>query len=138
MRSPSSGVIRRAYDRWPEGWRYADLLPYFRRCETFSGGGDAWHGGDGPQHVLSLANVADRTPLASAFIGAARELGFQATPDLGGAATTGAGWNQLSIKGHVRDDAATAYLRGFEGASVDLLVGTMVAASSSRGRDALA
>ena len=25
-----------AYDRWPEGWRHADLLPYFRRAETFS------------------------------------------------------------------------------------------------------
>ena len=25
-----------AYDRWPPGWRYADLLPYFKRAETFS------------------------------------------------------------------------------------------------------
>ena len=29
---------RAAFDRWPEGWRFADLLPYFRRAETFSGG----------------------------------------------------------------------------------------------------
>ena len=36
-----------AYDRWPPGWRYADLLPYFKRAETFSGGASDWRGGDG-------------------------------------------------------------------------------------------
>jgi choline dehydrogenase-like flavoprotein len=115
-----------AYDRWPEGWRYADLLPYFRRAETFSGGANAWRGGDGPQHVLSLADVPDRTPVASAFIEAAQEHGFSMTPDLGGEVTTGVGWNQLSIKGRRRSDAATAYLGSLGGASVDLLVNTQV------------
>jgi choline dehydrogenase-like flavoprotein len=115
-----------AYDAWPEGWRHADLLPYFKRAETFSGGGDAWRGGDGPLHVLSLADVTDRTPVASAFIAAAQERGFAMTQDLGGAVTTGVAWNQLSIRGHVRDDAATAFLGRLEGAAVDLLVGTPV------------
>jgi len=115
-----------AYDAWPEGWRHADLLPYFKRAETFSGGGDAWRGGEGPLHVLSLADVADRTPVASAFIAAAQERGFAMTPDLGGAVTTGVAWNQLSIRGHVRDDAATAFLDRLEDAAVDLLVGTPV------------
>ncbi len=115
-----------AYDRWPEGWRYSDLLPYFKRAETFSGGANAWRGGDGPLHVLSLADVPDRTPVAAAFIEASQELGFPMTPDLGGAVTTGVGWNQLSIRGHRRDDAATAYLGGLEGVAVDLLVGTQV------------
>ncbi len=115
-----------AYDRWPNGWGFSDLLPYFKRAETFSGGADAWHGGDGPLHVLSLANVTDRTPVASAFMSASQELGFPMTPDIGGAITTGVGWNQLSIKGHVRDDAATAFLGSLSGATVDLLVGTEV------------
>ncbi len=115
-----------AYDRWPEGWRFSDLLPYFKRAETFSGGADAWRGGDGPLHVLSLADVPDRNPVASAFIQASQELGFPLTPDIGGAITTGVGWNQLSIKGHLRDDVATAYLGSFEGVAVDLLVGTQV------------
>ncbi len=53
-----------AYDRWPAGWRHADLLPYFRRAETFSGGASDWRGGNGPLHVLSLADVTDRTPVA--------------------------------------------------------------------------
>jgi choline dehydrogenase len=115
-----------AYDRWPEGWRFADLLPYFRRAETFSGGASAWHGGDGPLHVLALADVPDRNPVAASFIEAARALGYPMTPDIGGEVTTGVGWNQLSIKGHVRDDAATAYLGSLEDAAVDVLTGTEV------------
>lgn len=115
-----------AYDRWPEGWRFTDLLPYFKRAETFSGGASAWHGGDGPLHVLSLADVTDRNPVASAFVRASQELGFPMTPDLGGASTTGVGWNQLSIRGRVRDDAATAYLGSLEGVAVDLLLGNEV------------
>ncbi len=119
-----------AYDRWPAGWRHADLLPFFKRAETFSGGANAWRGGDGPLHVLSLADVADRTPVAEAFMAAVQESGFPVTPDLGGEVTTGVGWNQLSIKGHRRDDAATAYLDSLESgpgeAQVDLLAGTQV------------
>src|SRR5271170_6861410 len=115
-----------SYDRWPAGWRYADLLPYFKRAETFSGGASAWRGGDGPLHVLSLADVTDRNPVATAFIMASQELGFPMTPDIGGAITTGVGWNQLSIKGHTRDDAATAFLGNIEGAEVDLLVNAEV------------
>ena len=117
-----------AYDRWPVGWCHADLLPYFKRAETFSGGANAWRGGDGPLHVLSLADVTDRTPVAEAFMAAAQQAGFPVTPDLGGEVTTGVGWNQLSIKGHRRDDAATAYLDSLESLDgetrVDLLAGT--------------
>ena len=117
---------RAAFDRWPEGWRSADLLPYFRRAENFSGGSNQWRGGDGPLHVLSLADVKDRNPLASVFIEAAESLGFPMTKDIGGENPTGVGWNQLSIKGHVRDDAATAYLGDLANVKVDLLVGTEV------------
>ena len=115
-----------SYDRWPQGWRFADLLPYFKRAETFSGGASAWHGGDGPLHVLSLADVTDRTPVASAFIESCEQRGFSMTPDISGANTTGVGWNQLSIKGHTRDDGATAYLGSLDGLSVDLILNTDV------------
>lgn len=117
---------RAAYDRWPPGWQFDDLLPCFKRAETFSGGADSWHGGEGPLHVLSLEGAADRTPVAAAFIAAAQERGYAYAADIGGANPTGVGWNQLSIQGHFRDDAATAYLSRLEGKSVDLLVGTQV------------
>jgi choline dehydrogenase len=48
------------------------------------------------------------------------------TNDIGGESATGVGWNQLSIKGHVRDDAATAYLGSLTDAIVDLFVATEV------------
>ncbi len=119
-----------AYDRWPAGWRHADLLPYFKRAETFSGGANAWRGGEGPLHVLSLADVMDRTPVAEAFMAAAQQSGFPMTPDIGGEHTTGVGWNQLSIAGHARADAATAYLDSLANdpgeAPVDLLAGVQV------------
>jgi choline dehydrogenase len=102
------------YDRWAAagcpGWGFADLLPYFRRAETFSGGADAWHGGSGPQHVLSLEDAPHRHPVAAAFLAAAAGRGFPFSADIGGERTTGAAWNQLSIAGARRDSTATAYL----------------------------
>ena len=102
------------YDRWAAagcpGWGFADLLPYFRRAETFSGGADAWHGGSGPQHVLSLEHAPHRHPVAAAFLAAAAGRGFPFSADIGGERTTGAAWNQLSIAGARRDSTATAYL----------------------------
>jgi hypothetical protein len=62
---------------------HGSLLPYFKRAETFSGGASAWRGGNGPLLVLSLADVTDRNPVALAFITAAQDLGFPATPDVG-------------------------------------------------------
>ena len=115
-----------AYDRWPRGWRHADLLPYFKRAETFSGGANAWRGGGGPLHILSLADVPDRNPVAAAFVAAAQESGFSMSPDIGGEIAMGVGWNQLTIKARARDDAATAYLGSLDNAVVDLLVGTQV------------
>jgi pyridoxine 4-oxidase len=102
------------YDRWGAagcpGWGFADLLPYFRRAETFSGGADAWHGGSGPQHVLSLEHAPHRHPVAAGFLVAAAGRGFPFSADIGGERTTGAAWNQLSIAGARRDSTATAYL----------------------------
>ena len=40
------------YDRWARegatGWAYADMLPYFRRSESWEDGEDSWRGGCGP------------------------------------------------------------------------------------------
>src|SRR5437868_7086749 len=43
---------RADYDRWAasglDGWSYSEVLPYFRRQETWEGGADAFRGGEGP------------------------------------------------------------------------------------------
>ena len=60
------------FDRWAQkgatGWSYAEVLPYFRRCETFAGGENAWRGGAGPLGT-EFARTAD--PLYPAWIEAA-------------------------------------------------------------------
>ena len=65
----------RDYDQWRQmgltGWGYADVLPYFKRAESFEGGADAYHGADGPLHV---SKAASRNPIYAAFI----EAGAQA------------------------------------------------------------
>ena len=50
------------YDGWAEGgapgWSYAEVLPYFRKAESFAGGGDDYRGDSGPLHTSrgTLAN----------------------------------------------------------------------------------
>ena len=47
------------YDRWvaegAEGWSYAEVLPYFRRCENHATRADDYHGGDGPLGVITTS-----------------------------------------------------------------------------------
>ena len=86
------------YDRWVEegaaGWSYAEVLPYFRRAETFSGGGDAYRGGDGPLHVTrgTAAN-----PLFDAWIAAGDEAGYPPTADMNGYRQEGMGRMDMTI-----------------------------------------
>ncbi|RWB95001.1 MAG: choline dehydrogenase, partial [Mesorhizobium sp.] len=45
----------RDFDHWAEqgatGWRFADVLPYFKRMEDSNGGENGWRGHDGPLTV---------------------------------------------------------------------------------------
>ena len=51
----------RDYDGWAAqglpGWSYAEVLPYFRRCENRGKGADAWRGAEGP-----AARIDGRVP----------------------------------------------------------------------------
>ncbi len=68
---------RRDYDRWAQkgalGWSYADVLPYFKRCETWIEGGSDIRGGDGPIGV-EWARVAD--PIYNAWLEAGKAAGY--------------------------------------------------------------
>jgi choline dehydrogenase len=46
---------RRDYDEWDlPGWRYDEVLPYFRKLESSWRGAGPYHGGDGPVHVSQM------------------------------------------------------------------------------------
>jgi choline dehydrogenase len=96
------------YDRWPEGWRFADLLPYFRRSERAEGRDPALRGMDGPVPVTS---VTSPHPAASAFVAALAEAGYPRTDDLSGRHPEGVAWADLAMADGERVSAADAYLR---------------------------
>jgi choline dehydrogenase len=102
----------RDYDRWAQsgckGWRYADLLPYFRRAEANQRGADAYHGGDGPLKVTTPNG--DASPLGAAFIAAGVEAGYPMTPDCNGAQQEGFGPTDRTTHGGKRWSTARGYL----------------------------
>ncbi len=99
------------YDRWAQkgckGWSYADILPYFKRGETFADGGDAWRGGDGP---LQVQFASTRDPLFDAWVEAARATGLPVTDDYNGQQNEGFGRSQYTIGNGKRSSSAVAYL----------------------------
>ena len=100
------------FDRWAQkgatGWSYADVLPYFKRSETFAGGANAWRGGTGPLGT-EFAKTTD--PLYPAWIEAAKAAGIQNTPDYNAASQEGFGRSQYTIRNGRRSSAATAFLK---------------------------
>ena len=100
------------YDRWAQkgalGWSYADVLPYFKRCETWERGENPWRGGAGPVGT-EFAKTTD--PVYDAWLDAAKAAGFPVTDDYNGRQQEGFGRGQYTIRGGYRSSAATAYLR---------------------------
>jgi choline dehydrogenase len=113
----------RDYDLWRQmgltGWGYSDVLPYFKRAETFEGGADAYHGGEGPLHV---SKAASKNPIYSAFIEAGVAAGYRRTNDFNGFQQEGFGPYQLTIKDGKRWSSSAAYLRPIEGRRDNLTV----------------
>jgi choline dehydrogenase len=100
------------YDRWRQrgnvGWGYDDVLPYFRKSEDQTRGGDDFHGAGGP---LPVSDWRHADPLSAAFVDAAVQVGVPRNSDFNGATQEGAGFFQTTTKGGRRASAAVAYLR---------------------------
>lgn len=126
------------YDRWEAlgatGWNAGSLLPFHRRSETFSGGANAWRGGDGPLDVLAVAPERAH-PVGAGFLAAARGLGFEWSDDFNAARVGQACWNQFSINGAgTREHAARAWLEPvIERTNLDLLADAPVQGLILRG-----
>jgi choline dehydrogenase len=100
------------YNGWAQlgnrGWSYDDVLPYFKRAETFERGGNSVRGGSGP---LNVADMCERHEMVDAFIEAGVELGYEANPDYNSGTQDGFGYYQVTQKGGRRHSASTAYLQ---------------------------
>lgn len=103
---------RADYDDWAAlgatGWSYEDVLPFFKRSECYEGEANAYHGTDGE---LGVSNLRNNHPYCDAWLRAAQQAGHPLTDDFNGAHSDGMGRYQLTLKGHWRCDAATAFLK---------------------------
>jgi choline dehydrogenase len=104
------------YAHWAEsgaaGWGYADVLPYFKRMETWhesgQGGDPDWRGKDGPLHV---SRGPRDNPLHGAFVEAGRQAGYPVTSDYNGEQQEGFGPMEQTVYKGQRWSAANAYLK---------------------------
>ena len=106
----------RDFDHWSDsgakGWGFADVLPYFKRMESWHDGGhggdQTWRGTSGPLHV---SRGSRSNPLVHAFVEAGRQAGYQVTGDYNGEKQEGFGPMDATIWQGRRWSAANAYLK---------------------------
>ncbi|UWR94832.1 choline dehydrogenase [Phaeobacter inhibens] len=104
------------YNHWAEagaaGWSYADVLPYFKRMETWDdrghGGDPDWRGTDGPLHVTRGPRD---NPLHAAFVKAGEQAGYPVSKDYNGEQQEGFGPMEMTVYKGQRWSAANAYLK---------------------------
>lgn len=100
------------YDRWAQagnrGWSFAEVLPYFRRLESFAPARNTWHGAEGP---IQVTRAAQDHPFARAFLKAGEQAGYPLSDDLSGARRDGFGAVDLTVGRGRRSSASSAYLR---------------------------
>ena len=98
------------YDDWAQaaaGWDWQSVLPYFKRAEGNTRGGDALHGGDGP---LAVSDLRHHNPLSDVFIEAATQAGMTRNNDFNGPTQAGVGLYQVTQRDGARCSSAAAYL----------------------------
>lgn len=99
------------YDEWRDlgnaDWGWDEVLPYFRRSETWEGGADEWRGGQGP---LSVTRSRQNWRIVDAWLKAAEAAGYGRNPDYNGSDQEGVGHFQLTARHGLRCSAARAYL----------------------------
>lgn len=100
------------FDTWAQmgnyGWRYEDVLPFFRRMERYEGeGDDKYRGREGPLRVTNPQPVG---PFFPALIEAAAQVGIAHNPDYNGATQDGIAMSQATIANNRRMSTAHCYL----------------------------
>jgi choline dehydrogenase len=102
------------YDSWQEsgvkGWRFEDLLPYFKRLETNTFSDHPLRGREGPVRITDRAK-ADPDTISDAYIAACLQSGIQSTPDYNAVNYEGVRYLEQTSWNGRRWSAAVAYLR---------------------------
>lgn len=100
------------YDRWAaegaEGWSYREVLPFFKECETWEDGENAWRGGGGELRPQQ-AYMAD--PIYKAWFAMARSQGYDVTEDYNGEKPEGFAPAQYTVANGRRASTGRVFLR---------------------------
>lgn len=100
------------FDQWAQsgctGWGFADVLPYFKRAEKRTQGGNALRGGEGAQPVSGPTATHE---LCDAYIQACVQSGLPLNPDFNGERQEGAGYYESTHLNGIRWSTAKSYLR---------------------------
>src|SRR5271168_2627489 len=101
------------YDNWAQmgcrGWSYDEVLPFFKRSETYRGSGDPeYRSKGGPLIVEDYRTILD---LTHRFVEAAQQAGFPFTPDYNGKQQEGVAYSQMTRRGKWRGSTAQTFLR---------------------------
>jgi len=100
------------FDEWSEagnpGWSFNEVLPYFKKMESWQNGADNFRGGDGPLNVSEVSKQLH--PLCDNFLSAAEEIGIKLNPDMNGEKQEGVGNYQITTHKGQRMSASRAYL----------------------------
>ena len=107
------------FDRWESqygcrGWSYADVEPFFKKCESidpnhFSHADHPHRGHDGPVTISKL-HADDVNATSQAFIDGAKAIGLPYNPDYNGHTMNGVSLSQYTTRNGQRCNTATAYL----------------------------
>jgi choline dehydrogenase-like flavoprotein len=105
------------YDNWAQmgcrGWSYEEVLPFFKKSETYRGAGDPeFRSTGGPLIVEDYRTIL---PLTHAFVAAAKEAGYPFTPDYNGKSQEGVAYSQMTRRGKWRGSTAQTFLREARG-----------------------
>jgi len=103
---------RMDFDGWSQrgnrNWGYADVLPYFKRCEQRIGGGDdTFRGREGN---LQVTDLNYQHPLCDAFMVGANQIGIPRNTDYNGAVQEGISYVQRTAHKRRRVSTARAFL----------------------------
>ena len=106
------------FERWASyglpKWSYKNVLPYFKKLETWSGGENLYRGGKGPLKV-NRSKIDGAFPLFKSIIKAAAEAGYDTFEDSNGFKQDGFGTFDVTIDNGKRQGVSRAYLNEVKG-----------------------
>jgi choline dehydrogenase len=105
------------YDNWAQmgcrGWSYDEVLPFFKKSETYRGDGDSeFRSKGGPLIVEDYRTILG---LTHRFVEAAQQAGHPFSPDYNGKQQEGVAYSQMTRRGKWRGSTAQTFLREARG-----------------------